>query len=129
MDRREAGEPDDGRNLKDCTAVAQTSPRTLAPLFLLETGLSFGVGASSSFFCGGSRNFLRFIDFLDLVFVLEVDPDTLKQRPASRLEHQFGGRPIERDLVLRLHATKEDIPEVTSSSTPPRRLTTSWMRF
>ena len=64
-----------------------------------------------SFFCGGSRNFSRFIDLLDRVFVLDVDPDTLKLRLASRPEDEFGGRPIERDLILRLHATKEDIPK------------------
>ena len=37
-----AGEPGDDRKLEDWTAVAQTSPRTLARLFQLETGLSFG---------------------------------------------------------------------------------------
>jgi adenylate kinase family enzyme len=63
-----------------------------------------------SFFCGGSRNFHRFIDLFDGVFVLDVDPDTLKRRLAGRAEDEFGGKPAERDLVLRLHATKEDIP-------------------
>jgi broad-specificity NMP kinase len=64
-----------------------------------------------SFFCGGSRNFLRFIDLLDLVFILDVDAGTLKQRLASRSEDEFGGRPVEQELVVRLHATKEDIPK------------------
>ena len=74
-----------------------------------------------SFFCGGSRNFIRFIDLLDRVFVLDVDPDTLKQRLANRPEDEFGGRPVERDLVLRLHATKEDIPkgDVVIDATAP----------
>jgi thymidylate kinase len=64
-----------------------------------------------SFFCGGSRNFPRFIDLLDGIFVLDVDLDTLKRRLASRPEDEFGGRPVEQELVLRLHATKEDVPK------------------
>lgn len=64
-----------------------------------------------SFFCGGSRNFSCFIDLFDGVFVLDIDRDTLIQRLAARPEDEFGGRPVERDLILRLHATKEDIPK------------------
>lgn len=64
-----------------------------------------------SFFCGGSRNFRQFIDLFDGVFVLQVDVETLKMRLASRPEDEFGGKPAERELVLRLHATKEDHPE------------------
>jgi adenylate kinase family enzyme len=64
-----------------------------------------------SFFCGGSRNFVRFIDLLDGVFVLDVDLDTLERRLASRPEDEFGGRAVEQELVVRLHATKEDIPK------------------
>lgn len=65
---------------------------------------------SVSFFCGGSRNFHQFIDLFDEVFVLDVDLETLKRRLAGRPEDEFGGKPAERDLVLRLHATKEDVP-------------------
>ena len=36
-----------------------------------------------SFFCGGSRNFIRFIDLFDGVFVLEVDLAILKERLAA----------------------------------------------
>lgn len=64
-----------------------------------------------SFFCGGSRNFSRFIDLFDGVFVLDVDPDTLNRRLAVRPEDEFGGRPAERELIARLHATIEDVPE------------------
>src|ERR1700722_3589970 len=32
-----------------------------------------------TFFCGGSRNFSKFIDLLDGVFVLEVDLDTMNR--------------------------------------------------
>jgi adenylate kinase family enzyme len=64
-----------------------------------------------SFFCGGSRNFHLFIDLFDEVFVLDVDLDTLNRRLAGRPEDEFGGRPIERELIARLHATKEDSPK------------------
>jgi AAA domain len=63
-----------------------------------------------TFFCGGSRNFSRFIDLFDGVFVLEVDLDTLHRRLDERPEGEWGGRPAERELVVRLHRTKEDIP-------------------
>jgi thymidylate kinase len=64
-----------------------------------------------TFFCGGSRNFPRFIHLFDAVFVLDVDIDTLNRRLASRPEDEWGGRAIERALVARLHATKEDLPK------------------
>ena len=64
-----------------------------------------------SFFCGGSRNFHRFIDLFDRVFVLNVDLDTLNRRLAARPEDEFGGKPAEREIILRLHATQEDIPK------------------
>lgn len=63
-----------------------------------------------TFFCGGSRNFDQFIELFDGVFVLDVDPDTLKRRLAGRADDEFGGKPAERELVLRLQATQEDIP-------------------
>lgn len=64
----------------------------------------------ATFFCGGSRNFARFLDVFDEVFVLEVDLDTLLGRLAQRGDDEFGGAPAERDLVVRLHATGEDVP-------------------
>jgi thymidylate kinase len=67
---------------------------------------------AASFFCGGSRNFGSFIDLFDGVFVLEVDLDTLNQRLAERTESEWGGRASKRELVARLHATKEDIPKI-----------------
>lgn len=66
---------------------------------------------AASFFCGGSRNFDRFIDLFDGVFVLEVDLDTLKRRLAVRSEDAWGGRASEREFIARLHATKEDLPK------------------
>jgi broad-specificity NMP kinase len=67
-----------------------------------------------SFFCGGSRNFSKFIDSLDGVFILEVnDLDTLYRRLDERVVRDptdWGGKPEEKELVTRLHRTKEDIP-------------------
>jgi hypothetical protein len=65
-----------------------------------------------TFFCGGSRNFSKFIDLFDGVFVLEVDLDTLNRRLDERPDDEWdGGKPMERELIARLHQTKEDIPK------------------
>jgi hypothetical protein len=74
-----------------------------------------------SFFCGGSRNFPRFIDLFDGVFVLDVDLDTLNRRLAGRPADEFGGKSSERELIARLHATKEDVPKnaVSIDATAP----------
>jgi broad-specificity NMP kinase len=66
-----------------------------------------------AFFCGGSRNFGKFLDVFDEVIVLDVDTETLKRRLADRAADDWGGNEQERELILRLHATKEDIPEGT----------------
>jgi hypothetical protein len=74
-----------------------------------------------TFFCGGSRNFLKFIDLFDGVFVLDVDLETLHKRLDQRPPDEWGSRPSERDLIVRLHRTKEDIPRtgVVIDATPP----------
>ena len=67
-----------------------------------------------TFFCGGSRNFAKFIDLFDGVFVLEVDLDTMNRRIDERVAldpTDFGGKPEERELAVRLRQTKEDIPK------------------
>ncbi|MEU3624991.1 nucleoside kinase [Amycolatopsis coloradensis] len=64
-----------------------------------------------TFFCGGSRNFAQFIDLFDGVFVLQVDLDTLRRRLDARPEDEWGGRPEERELIVRLHRTQEDVPK------------------
>ena len=65
-----------------------------------------------TFFCGGSRNFAKFLDLFDGVFVLEIDLDTLNRRLDERPESEWaGGTPTERELIVRWHRTKEDIPE------------------
>ncbi|WP_344139892.1 AAA family ATPase [Pedococcus bigeumensis] len=63
-----------------------------------------------TFFCGGSRNFSKFIDLFDAVFVLDVDLETLVERLEQRPLGEGGSQAAERELVLRLHQTKEDIP-------------------
>jgi len=63
-----------------------------------------------SFFCGHSANSRQFTGLFDGVFVLEVDAQELRARLDKRPEDEFGGRPIERDLVMRLHETKEGLP-------------------
>jgi len=64
-----------------------------------------------TFFCGGSRNFSDFIELFDGIFVLEVDLDTLNRRLDERAEDEWGGRQTERQLIARLHQTREDIPK------------------
>ncbi len=67
---------------------------------------------AATFFCGGSRNFDRFIDLFDGVFVLEVDLDTLNRRLALRPEDEWGGPASDGESNARLqHATREGIPE------------------
>lgn len=63
-----------------------------------------------TFFCGGSRNFKQFIDLFDEVFILDVDAETLNHRLDNRLDDDWGKSKSERELILRLHATKEDVP-------------------
>ena len=68
-----------------------------------------------TFFCGGSRNFSKFIDLFDGVFVLDVDLDTMNRRIDERVAldpTDFGGKPAERELAVRLHQTKADIPKI-----------------
>lgn len=65
----------------------------------------------ATFFCGGSRNFSKFIDLFDGVFVLDVDLDTLNRRLDKRPDDGWGGgKPIERERIARWHQTKEDVP-------------------
>jgi broad-specificity NMP kinase len=64
-----------------------------------------------TFFCGGSRNAHHFVDQFDAVFVLELDVETLDRRLAGRGADEFGGKPLERDLVMRIRASGEGLPE------------------
>lgn len=64
-----------------------------------------------TFFCGGSRNLSTFVDLFDAVFVLEIDVHTLNRRIDQRPEDEFGAQHSERDLILRLHRTREATPK------------------
>lgn len=72
--------------------------------------LASDVSEQCTFFCGGSRNFSSFQDLFDGIFVLEVDLETLNRRLEQRLDDEFGAHPSERELIARLHQTKEDTP-------------------
>lgn len=74
-----------------------------------------------TFFCGGSRNFSKFIDLFDGIFVLDIDSNTLIQRLKLRPEDEWGGKPAEREHALRLLQTKEDLPKngIIIDSTKP----------
>jgi len=68
-----------------------------------------------TFFCGGCRNSSEFIDLLDNVFVLEVnDLDIVMRRIDERVlvdPSDWGGRQEERDIIMRLHHTKQGIAQ------------------
>jgi gluconate kinase len=78
-------------------------------------------GEAVALFCVGSRNFTKFIDLFDGVFILEVDLGTLNRRLDERTENEWGGRQTEREFIARLHQTKEDIPKdgITIDATAP----------
>lgn len=66
-----------------------------------------------TFFCGGSRNHSKFIPWLDGVFILDVDKETMMRRIDERVAKDptdFGAKPQEKELILKLHTSKEDIP-------------------
>lgn len=69
--------------------------------------------APVTFFCGGSRNWERFLDVFDLVVVLTLDAATLARRLDARPSDEFGGMPDERALVERLHRTGDGLPPGT----------------
>ncbi|MBO0992608.1 hypothetical protein [Bacillus sp. SD088] len=54
---------------------------------------------------------VHFIEQFDGVFVLEVDLDTLNRRLDERPENEWGRKKSERELIVRLHQIKEDIPQ------------------
>ena len=75
-----------------------------------------------AFFCGGSRNHHKFIDSFDKVFVLDVDIETLRERLDRRTADDWDVTDSENstEFVLRLHATKEALPEgITIHTTCP----------
>lgn len=65
-----------------------------------------------TFLCGGSRNFSKFIDLFDEVFILEVDLATLHRRLDQRPDDEWGSEQSERELIVRLHRTRLDTPRI-----------------
>jgi thymidylate kinase len=60
----------------------------------------------------------------DGVFILEVDLDTCLRRIDERVAldpADWGAKPEERELITRLHQTKEDLPKsgIVIDATPP----------
>ncbi|MFD6950256.1 hypothetical protein A6A08_02400 [Nocardiopsis sp. TSRI0078] len=80
-------------------------------------------GSQVTFFCGGSRNFPKFVGLFDGVFVLEADLETLRRRLDEQPDDERGGKQSERDLIVRLHQTKGGMTfrRTVPSSTPPNR--------
>src|SRR5260370_35528970 len=74
-----------------------------------------------TFFCGSSRNFAKFIDLFDGVFVLEGDLDTMNRRIYEREAldpTDFDGKPEERELIARFYATQSELPKKAISIAP-----------
>ena len=93
-----------------------TDDRALSPLWDVEKVKAFVANQDEAvtFFCGGSRNFSQFIEWFDGVFILDVDLDTCLRRIDERVAvdpTDWGGKPEEREIIARLHQTKEAIPQ------------------
>ena len=66
-----------------------------------------------TFFCGGSRNFSKFLALFDSVFLLEVDLDTSLRRIAERVAldpTDWGATPEEREITVRMYHAQEGLP-------------------
>ncbi len=72
-------------------------------------------GKAVTFFCGGSGNIAKHMGLFDGVFILEVaDLDEVMRRINERVAvdpDDWGGRPEEREIIARLHWTKEQLPQ------------------
>ncbi|HKV85238.1 MAG TPA: AAA family ATPase [Ktedonobacterales bacterium] len=104
------------RYQRDPETGTPTENRTHSPLWDVEKVRAFVANQDEAvtFFCGGSRNFATFIALFDGVFVLDVDLDTCLRRIDERValdRTDWGAKPAERELIARLHHTKEDIPQ------------------
>lgn len=62
-----------------------------------------------TFFCGGSRNWYKFIHRIDAVFLLELDRETLERRIDMRVD-EWGSEPAERAIIMALHDTRKYQP-------------------
>jgi hypothetical protein len=89
-----------------------------------------------TFFCGGSGNVAKYVDLFDGVFILEVtDLDEVMRRIDERVAvdpGDWGGRPAEREIIARLHRTKEEIPQagtVIDATAPIERVVDEILRL
>src|SRR6516225_616678 len=85
-----------------------------------------------TFFCGGSRNFAKFIDLFDGVFVLDVDLDTMNRQSMSELHWTRPTSAENRRNANSLCACirrNKTFRTTASSSTPPHRSRGSLTRF
>ena len=107
------GDPETGEPESDPAALKATADRHERWIWNLDKvrSLVADQAHAETFFCGGARNHRRFVDLFDEVFVLDVDIDTLRKRVAGRADDEFGARPDEWAMLVRLHATKADLPE------------------
>jgi adenylate kinase family enzyme len=88
-----------------------------------------------TFFCGGSRNFAKFIALFDGVFVLDVDLDTSLRRIAERVAldpTDWGGTPEEREITVRMYHSKEALPQngtIINATAPLARVVDEILRL
>jgi hypothetical protein len=89
-----------------------------------------------TFFCGGSGNVAKYVDLFDRVFILEVaDLAEVMRRIDERVAvdpDDWGGRPEEREIIARLHRTKEEIPQagtVIDATAPIERVVDEILRL
>jgi len=109
------GDPETGEPAGDLTQEPSAIFRSEHHIWDVEKVKSLVANqhGSVTFFCGHSRNSSKFIDLFDGVFVLEIDLDTLNQRIEERVAldpTDWGAKPEEREIIARLHRTKEAIP-------------------
>lgn len=114
------------RELRQGDPEMDMDDRALSPLWDVEKVKAFVANKNEAvtFFCGGSRNFSQFIELFDRVLILDVDLDTCLQRIDERVARDptdWGGKPEELEIIVRLHQTKEAIPSsgVTIDATRP----------
>jgi hypothetical protein len=59
------------------------------------------------FVCGSSRNRDRFLSYFTKIFNLRIDDDTMRHRLQERTNNEYGKRPEELELMLRLNRSDE----------------------
>lgn len=104
------------RELRYTPTDTSANDSHLSPLWDVEKvqTLAANKDEAVTFFCGSLRNLSQFTQLFDGVFILDVDLDTCLRRIDERVARDptdWGGRPEERETIVRLHQTKEAIPK------------------